>query len=302
MEPQDNSYAALLAIDFPAMKAREYSYFIALRDSPDWVHETRHLLNIQYTAALAEYMLEKDQKKSHETSTESLSRAIQHFPWLIAPLFFSLKLPFPHDFPPTTPPSPLQSVYTDLYIHRSKDLWSVPEISNWLVSTAKATASKIEESTAPTSDDKIPLNVARHLFVMNVPELLSHIPREYLAGAQLASDPLPPPDSVSPYEMRLKMIEQQLAQDRMIRDLLNFPERAAVGLQGLAVEGEVERGGEDEGVNGEDEDEFDEGDDQGILGHIFENFRNAFSWFQGGGHSGDDEEGEGNENGPENVH
>jgi len=283
------------------MKAREYSYVIGLRDSPDWIHETHDLLNIQYTAALAEYMLEKDQKKSHETSTESLSHAIQRFPWLIAPLFFALKLSFPPDFPPTMPPSPIQSVYTELYLHRSKDLWSVSEISNWLVSTAKATASKLEESTAPTSDDKIPLNVARHLFVMNVPELLGHIPREYLAGAQLASDPLPPPDSVSPYEMRLKIIEQQLAQDRIIRDLLNFPERVAALPRGLEVEGEVERGAGEEDVNGEDEDEFEEGDDQGILGHIFENFRNAFSWFQSGGHAGDDEEGEEDENGLENV-
>ena len=282
------------------MKAREYSYLIDLRDSPDWIDETRHLLNIHYTAALGEYMLEKDQKTSHEVSTESLSRAIQQFPWLIAPLFFALKLSFPHDFPPTTPPSPLQSVYTELYLHRSKDLWSVPEVSTWLVSTATATAGKVEESTAPTSDANIPLNVARHLFVMNVPGLLGHIPGEYLSGAQMASDPLPPLDSVSPYETRLRIIEQQLARDRMIRDFLNFPERAAAEAQDLAVDGEGERGVVEEGVN-EDEDEFEEGNGEGILGHIFENFRNAFSWFQGGVHPGDDEEGEEDENVLENL-
>src|SRR5271169_3058851 len=113
MEPEENPYAVLLAIDYPAMKAREYSYLVELRDSREWIDETGYLLNIHYSAALAEYMLEKDQKKSHEKSSEALSRVIQRFPWLIAQLFYTLKLDFPAEFPTTVPPSPLQSLYTD---------------------------------------------------------------------------------------------------------------------------------------------------------------------------------------------
>jgi hypothetical protein len=199
MEPDENPYAALLAIDFPAMKAREYQYLIDLRDADEWIDETGYLLNIHYSAALAEYMLEKDQKKDHTNSSEALARAIQRFPWLIAQLFFELKLTFPANFPTTVPPSPLQAVYTDLYIHRSKELWTIAEISSWLNAVAKQTASQVDPS-APQSEATIPMNVARHVYVMGVPALMSHVPREYTSRTQLAIDPLPPPNSISPYD------------------------------------------------------------------------------------------------------
>jgi Transcriptional repressor TCF25 len=289
VEPTENPYAALLAIDFPAMKAREYQYLIDLRDSPDWLDETGYLLNIHYTAALAQYSLEKDQKTSHEDSTASLAAAIERFPWLIAPLFFALKLSFPADFPPTTPPSTLQALYVDLYLHRSKDLWSIPEISAWLVRTAASVAAQIPESPPPSAA-QVPLNVARHLYVMNVPGLMSHIPREYLSGAQMAIDPLPPADSVSPYALRLTLLERQMAQERAVQNLLNFrgpEERREERHEDVEAEGE-EDGEEEEG--GEE-------DEEGLLGHILANFRNAFAWFQGGGEPDDEEEEEEEETG-----
>jgi hypothetical protein len=116
MQPTENPYAALLAIDLPAIRSREYDYLIQLRDSTDWIDETNQLLNIPYSASLAQYLLEKQQKVTHEKSSESLASTIKLFPWLIAPLFYELKIPFPPAFPITAPPSTLQSLYTDLYI------------------------------------------------------------------------------------------------------------------------------------------------------------------------------------------
>ena len=270
------------------MKAREYQYLIDLRDSPDWLDETGHLPNIHYTAALAQYSLEKDHKRPHDESTASLSSAIQQFPWLIAPLFFVLKLSFPADFPPTTPPSPLQALYVDLYLYRSKDLWSIPEISAWLLRTAQAVAPLIPDAPPPT-DAQVPLNVARQLYVMNVPALMSHIPREYLSGPQMAIDPLPPPDSVSPYGLRLRLLEAEMAQERAVQNLLHFrpPE-------GEEMEVRAEGGGRGEGDDEAGEEAVGEGgeelDEQGLLGHIVANFRNAFTWFQGGEQADDEEE------------
>jgi len=210
MEPEENPYAALLFIDYAAMKAREYSYLIELRDSPEWVDESR-LLNIHYSAALAEYMVEKDEKTDHINSTASLSRAIQKFPWLIAQLFYALKIEFPEEFPTTVPPTPLDVLYTDLYIHRSKDLWMVPEISAWIQSVAKQTATQVIGPELSDSSGTIPINVARHIFVMGVPVLMSHIPRSYTSRTQLTVDPLPPEDSVNPYHEILTMNYDDLA-------------------------------------------------------------------------------------------
>src|SRR5271169_3607483 len=143
MQPTENPYAALLAIDLPAIRSREYDYLIQLRNSRDWVDETDQLLNIHYSASLAEYLLEKQRKTTHEKSSESLASTIKLFPWLIAPLFYELKIPFPAAFPTTVPPSTLQSLYTDLYIYRSKELWSPTEISSWLTSVVTSVAEHV---------------------------------------------------------------------------------------------------------------------------------------------------------------
>lgn len=274
MEPEENPYAALLSIDYAAVRAREYNYLIQLRDSAEWLNETGYLLNIHYSAALAEYMLEKEQKKSHEISSESLSQAIQQFPWLIAPLFYELKLTFPTDFPPTVPPSPLQALYTDLYIHRSKDLWTPPELSSWLTTVAKQSASKITEQEPTQTISKIPMNVARHVFVMNVPGLMGHIPREYTARTQLASDPLPPEGSISPYDVPMgrmgNFARDEGAMNRWIEGLVRGGVREG---QEMEQEGDVV----EENLE-EDNLEEDEVDDT-FVAQLTNAFRNVVGWF-----------------------
>ena len=275
MEPEENPYAALLSIDYAAMRAREYSYLIQLRDSAEWLNETGYLLNIHYSAALAEYMLEKEKKKSHEISSESLSQAIQQFPWLIAPLFYELKLTFPTDFPPTVPPSPLQALYTDLYIHRSKDLWTPSELSSWLTTVAKQSAPKITVPEPTQTISKIPMNVARHVFVMNVPGLMGHVPREYTARTQLASDPLPPEGSISPYDVPMRRMgnfaRDEGAMNRWIEGLVRGGVREG---QEMEQEGDVvEEDLEEDNLEGEEE------VDDTFVAQLTNAFRNVVGWF-----------------------
>jgi Transcriptional repressor TCF25 len=279
MEPEENPYAVLLAIDYPAMKAREYHYLIDLRDSPEWIDETGYLLNIHYTAALAEYTLEKEQKKDHTKSSESLSKAIQKFPSLIAQLFYALKITFPANFPTTLPPSPLQALYNDLYIHRSKELWIIPEISQWLNIVTKEIAKKVVEPPPSQTLESIPLNVARHIFVMNVPALMSHIPREYTSRTQLASDPLPPENSISPYDAPIRSLP------RMARDE-NALNRWIAGL----VRGEREANPAEIVEEEEDEDEEEEEEQNDTLvAQLTNTFRNVFGWFSREQNPRDDE-------------
>jgi transcription factor 25 len=267
MEPSENPYAALLAIDVPAIKSREYEYLIRLRDSQDWVDETDQLLNLHYSAALAEYLLEIQRKTTHEKSSESLGTAITRFPWVIAPLFYELKLPFPAAFPTTVPPSPLQSVYTDLYLHRSKDIWSTTENASWLVGTATSVASDVPLPSVPPVEAQLPLNVSRHVFVMNVPALMSHIPREYTARTQLASDPLPPGDSISPYDVPM-------------RDMARMARSGDEDAMRERVEGLMRRD-DDEEEQGDEEQTDQEGQDW-LIAQLTAAYRNAVGWFAWG--------------------
>jgi hypothetical protein len=268
MEPEENPYAALLAIDYQAMKAREYTYLIDLRDSHKWIDETGYLLNIHYSAALAEYMLEKDQKKDHVKSSESLGRAIQQFPWLIAPLFYELKIAFPLDFPTIVPPSPLQALYTDLYIHRSKELWTISNITSWLGTVANKVASQVVKPTPSQTIATVPMNVARHVFVMNVPALMSHIPREYTSRTQLASDPLPPNNSVSPY-------------DAPIRSLPGIASNEGAANEWIAdlMMGNLHAANPDPDEEEEEEDIEEEQHDETFVTQLTNTFRNVFGWF-----------------------
>lgn len=282
LEPEDNPYAALLAIDYPAIKSREYNYLIQLRDSVDFIDETGYLLNIHYSAALAEYMLEKDRKISHINSTAALSDAIKRFPWLIAQLYYALKLTFPPEFPTTVPTSPLQALYTDLYIHRSRDLWTVTEISSWLTSVVKKVASEVIQPPPPipgAMPSTIPMNVARQLLVMNVPSLMSHIPREYTSVTQLASDPLPPPNSISPYGAPVPLfptMTDENARQRWIADLVRGAADAnpARGEMGDDQDEDLEE--EDDEVEGSSEDEEH---NETMVSQLTNAFRNIMGWF-----------------------
>jgi hypothetical protein len=278
LEPEENPYAALLSIDFPAVKAKEYNYLIQLRDSDEWIDETGYLLNIHYSAAVAEYLLEKEQKKTHEKSSKELEKAILRFPWLIAQFFYTLKLDFPADFPTTVPPSPLQALYTELYIYRSKDLWTPPEMSKWLSTVTKRIASQVIEPEPSQTLPTIPLNVARHLLVLNVPALLGHIPRQYTSKTQLASDPLPPDNSISPYDAPIRSM-RGMARDETV--LNRFVQGLVRGEHDGPAPGEhfEEDEEEDEEVADDEDDHEEMENNDTLVTQLTNTFRNVFGWF-----------------------
>lgn len=274
LEPEENPYCALLSIDFPAIKSKEYAYLIQLRDSKEWIDETGYLLNIHYSAALAEYLQEKDQKRNHEKSSKELERAILRFPWLIAQMFYALKLDFPAEFPSMAPPSPLQALYTELYIYRSKELWTPPEMSNWLRTVTKQIAPQVMEPEQSQTLASIPLNVARHLLVLNVPALLGHIPREYTTKAQLASDPFPPDNSISPYDAPMRSM-RGMARDETV--LNRFVQGLVRGNPQGPAPGEPFEDDEDEEVTDEEYEEAEH--NETLVAQLTNTFRNVFGWF-----------------------
>jgi hypothetical protein len=280
LEPEANPYCALLSIDFPAIKSKEYTYLIQLRDSEDWIDETGYLLNIHYSAALAEYLQEKDQKRDHEKSSKELEKAILRFPWLIAQMFYALKLDFPAEFPSMAPPSPLQALYTELYIFRSKELWTPPEMSKWLGAVTKRIASQVRDPEPDQALAYIPVNVARHLLVLNVPSLLGHIPREYTSKTQLASDPLPPHTSISPYDAPMRSMRGMAQDDTAV---YNFVQRLVRGDPRVNPRGPEPAAGEqfeeDEAEEVTDEEDEETESNETLVAQLTNTFRNVFGWF-----------------------
>ena len=122
---------------------------------------------------------------------------------------------------------------------------------------------------------------------------MSHIPREYTSRTQLASDPLPPENSISPYDAPMRSLPG-LARDE---SALN---RWVQGIvRGGGIQGMVRGGGNEEDV---EEDEYDDDDDdehliggeeepnETLVAQLTNAIRNTFSWFGGGRHDLDADE------------
>jgi len=116
---------------------------------------------------------------------------------------------------------------------------------------------------------------------------MSHIPREYTSRTQLASDPLPPEDSISPYDAPMRSLPR-LARNagelnRWLQDI----------VRGGGNEEEVEDDDDDdEQVDDEDEEDMigeQEEPNETLVAQLTNAIRNTFSWFGGGTNNLDQE-------------
>ncbi|OLL22115.1 Transcription factor 25 [Neolecta irregularis DAH-3] len=192
MDPEGDPYMAALAIDYYAIKAKQYEY--AIQFDKEWQEHQFNLPNIQLSAALARRHLEKLNKEPHVESFQMLVAAADEWPWFIAPLLESLNLGVPPQFRAWSPPSQLQALYVDLYVHRAAELWNDPDIITFLLESI--VLSDPPRITTEWPEEPIPENVARHIIVLDVSKLIRHLPNHYKSTV-LSFDPLPPHDAVS---------------------------------------------------------------------------------------------------------
>lgn len=85
LDPTHDELGSLLAIDFYALKAQEYSYLLRLYDRLKDDHQLQKLPSFAYSVALAQFHLEQNSleggsSNQHEKSSKLLQRAILMFP------------------------------------------------------------------------------------------------------------------------------------------------------------------------------------------------------------------------------
>lgn len=81
-------------------------------------------------------------------------------------------------------------------MHNAKDLWNTPEAISLLVEVAE---SMERGAVAPTLDQDIILDEARHILLSGVPALIDLLPRTFTTMRTTSSDPLPPPENLPSY-------------------------------------------------------------------------------------------------------
>lgn len=190
---EGDPYRVRLIIDQLALKGGQFRHLIDLASTRinliDWGQD---LPNVRISLGLAHWRL-----KEAEEAEDTLKTAVKDFPWMFARLYQQLDI---SKAPPsvwgTTPRTTMETLQTESYAIRAKDIWNTPETLTFLRKMVEAVpkANPAKEISIP-----ITMNDARHVLVSDIPQLISTLPREFTTMQTTSSDPLPPQDSVIDY-------------------------------------------------------------------------------------------------------
>ena len=204
LAPEEDPYAALLSIDFYAIKAKRWDYIEKLLVCP-WsqvLDDDYPKPNFLYADGVAKF--NKNENKFIE--------AARKFPYIVGSLFQELKSPGPVQFN-VEPSDQFSCLMRDLYVFRAKDIYNTPEMTKFL-----RTATLEVTDFSPFEFPPIPMNVCRHILLLDERSLLHYLPKEVTAASHLSYDPLPPADSVASYMDTIT--PEQSSVPSFIQDLL----------------------------------------------------------------------------------
>ena len=137
LDPEGDPLAIVLAIDFYALRAREYQWFVNCCNLWEESRNLTQLPNIAFSLALAHFHL-----NSLETADELLEKALFMFPGVLLPLLHKCGVSpdtrvMGHDYfnrkVKSSTPDALEKIQ-DLYVARSYHLWQEPSVMAWLES------------------------------------------------------------------------------------------------------------------------------------------------------------------------
>ncbi|KAI9815077.1 MAG: hypothetical protein M1827_002920 [Pycnora praestabilis] len=195
LDPEGDPYCMHLLIDQIALRARQAQNFLDLTKTQFYIARDRSTCpNLRISVALAEYRLGLLQD-----CRRSLSSAVVSFPWLFARMFQELNI---DRVPPSVwgknPKTPVDTLHSELYVQRARDLWNTPEATSLLVEVADAVSLTQSEAIQIRP---ISLNEARHVTLTDIPALIALLPRELTTRGTSSSDPMPPLETLRSYNV-----------------------------------------------------------------------------------------------------
>ncbi len=193
LDPARDPYGVTLMIDQLALRGRQHAAFIEMCAEDAYGEMWNHLPNIQISLALA-YQRNKKPAQARQT----LAVAMHKYPYILSELAKSLDIePLPRKLWGKLPSTDAETLYTQLYVTRAKDLWNTPELTSLLVEVAETLNlyKQFIDAARPAPKLEISLEEARHIMLLEIPALIGLLPRKFTNMRTSMSDPLPPPDS-----------------------------------------------------------------------------------------------------------
>ena len=194
LAPEDDPYAIWLVLDQYAVRSQQSLDYLNISRNPTFRNVHQNMPNVQLSQGLAEYRAGNKSK-----GQQALFTAIGRYPWVVFRLMQELSIQPPPSIWGVEPRTDREKFIAELYATRAKDLWNTPEMSALLTEIASALPPETRHADPDTAD--IGLNEARQILLSDTPALTALIPRSYTAQLTSASDPLPPPDSISSYQL-----------------------------------------------------------------------------------------------------
>ncbi|KAI1005521.1 hypothetical protein K3495_g2699 [Podosphaera aphanis] len=216
---EDDPYCMKLMIHNLALRANESKWLLDLYETEFYSQRVKSLDQSMISHTTPSLVLAALRLQDHSKVRILLKCSMEQIPWLFSRLCSSLDLEAPPSIWGSEPRSKSESIFTELYVSQTRDLWNTPEATSLLMEIGH-TISKVNSSEEMNSHDPVSLDVARFVYLDNTREIMSLVPRELLHRINNSdSDPLPPDTNLFSYEA------QQLANQEFTRSIVDLEEQ-----------------------------------------------------------------------------
>ncbi|KAH6725024.1 transcriptional repressor TCF25-domain-containing protein [Leptodontidium sp. MPI-SDFR-AT-0119] len=217
LDPEEDPYCMRLLIHQLALKAREFNWLLDVSESeipeiwaPSYLgkcHAASHTTPSLAFAAL--------QLKESTQCRKLLSDSMQKLPWLFTHLFKELNLDAPPSIWGIMPRTDAESLFTEMYVLQTKDLWNTPEATALLMEIAHTIPKVNADSIPKLENSEMTLDVVRFVYLDNTPAIMALAPSHLLHRSNNSdADPLPPDINVYSYESQRLAIEGRARDQR----------------------------------------------------------------------------------------
>ncbi|XP_031840463.1 nuclear localized protein 1 [Nomia melanderi] len=213
LDPEGDPLAIILSLDFYALRAKEYKWFIEFCNLWDATRNLTQLPNIAYSLALAHFHL------GDETLADVLlQNALIMFPGVLMPLLDKCSIQTDekvrnHEYfnsKAKTSTTPALEKLQDLYVARSFRLWKETDLLPWLRENVHVALNRVnikddyvkycENKRSKRYQGKLPKNILRHIILSDIKDVTVNIQEIQNDGSVFSHDPLPPVDSIDIYK------------------------------------------------------------------------------------------------------
>ncbi|XP_053971993.1 transcription factor 25 [Hylaeus volcanicus] len=213
LDPEGDPLAVILSLDFYALRAKEYEWFIEFCNHWDGARNLTQLPNIAYSLALAHFHL-----GNRTVADQLLQNALIMFPGVLMSLLDKCSIQTDekvqgHDFFNTKAvisTSPALEKLQNLYVARSFRLWKEADLLPWLRENAYTALNRVdskddyvkycETKRSKRYQGKLPKNILRHIILSDIKDVTVNVQEVQNDGSVLSHDPLPPVDSIDIYK------------------------------------------------------------------------------------------------------